>query len=57
MEAATQMHIEDQLEILVRQLLQGSAAHDAGVVDQDVDAPVVVQCRLDDRLAARGSCH
>ena len=52
MERATQVHIEHRVEVLVAHLFQRAATDVARVVDQDVDAAVVLERGLDDRLAA-----
>ena len=44
-EGAAQMDIDDGVEVLVAHLFQRPAPHGAGVVDEDVDPPVVVQRR------------
>ena len=54
MERAAQVHVEDGLEVVVGHLLQRCATDVSGVVDEDVDAAVVLQRRVDDRLAAAG---
>src|SRR5262249_37817122 len=48
---AAQMDVQHRIEVLVRHLLQGRGPDDPGVVDQDVDAAVVIERRLDDRAA------
>src|SRR5882724_7009476 len=46
------MDIHDGLEVLVRHLAQRSWTNIARVVDEDVDAAVVIERRLNDRPAA-----
>ena len=57
MECAAQMNVQYQLEIRVGHFLQRRAANDPGIVDEDVDPSVMVERRLDDRLAAFGRGH
>jgi hypothetical protein len=54
MEPATQMNVQDSFEILVRHLIEGSAANDACIVDENIDPAVTIQRRLDHRFAALG---
>jgi hypothetical protein len=54
MERTAQVDVDDGLEILVRHLFQRCAAHDSGVVDEDVDPAVTLEGRVDDRLASVG---
>src|SRR5581483_4081535 len=56
-ECAAQVHVEHRVEVLVAQFFQRTAANVAGVVDQDVDATVVVQRGLHDCAAAFGGAH
>src|SRR6185437_326981 len=51
-EGAAQMDIDDGFEVAVAHLLQRCRSDIPGVVDEDVDATVAVQGRVDDRLAA-----
>ena len=53
-ERALQVDVEDDLEVLRRELRERLVAQDAGVVDDDVDASEAVDRGLDDRLAALG---
>jgi hypothetical protein len=48
------MHVDNGPEILVADFLQRAVADIPGVVDEDVDPAVVLERRLDDRLAAFG---
>jgi hypothetical protein len=43
--------LEDQVPVLVLHVLEADVAQDAGVVDQDVDAPKGLDGRLDDLVA------
>ena len=43
MERSAQMHVQDHFEVLVCDLLQRAAPNDPGVVDQDVDPPVMIE--------------
>ena len=52
MECAAQVDIQHRVEVLVTHFFQRCAAHDPGVVDEDVDAAVRIERRGDDRLAA-----
>ena len=45
------MDIDDEVPVLVGHVLEGDVAEDTSVVDEDVDAAVVVDCGLDDLLA------
>ena len=56
-EGAAQVNVDHGLEVVVGHLLQRRPANVSGVVNEDVDAAVVVQCRVDDRLAARRGRH
>src|SRR5262249_53592263 len=49
--------IQHRVEVLVAHLFQRCAAHDPGVVDEDVDAAVHIERRVDDRLAAGCGGH
>ena len=47
--------VENRVKVFVRHFFQRAATNIAGVVDEDVDPSVLVERRLDDGLAARGS--
>ena len=57
MKCAAQVHIEHGIEVRLRHFLQGRCADVAGVVDEDVDPAEVVQCGLNNGVAALGGCH
>jgi hypothetical protein len=57
MKRAHQMDVDDRLEILVADLVQRAVADIAGIMDEDVDAAVMVERRLDDRPAAGRRRH
>lgn len=48
---AGDVHLDDQVPVLVLEVLEGNVAQDAGVVDEDVDAAKGLDGRLDDALA------
>ena len=52
MEGTVQVHAENCGELVPRHLLQWAWAIDAGIVDQNVDAAEVQDCRFDDRSTA-----
>lgn len=45
------MDLDDEVKVLVLDVLEANVAQDAGVVNEDVDAPVVADGRLDDAVA------
>ena len=47
------MHGNNQIPVLVLHVLEADVSQDTGVVDQHVDAAVVLDGRLDDLLAVR----
>jgi len=52
MEGASQVDIDNGFEVVVAHLLQRRPANIPGILNEDVDAAVAVQGRVDDRLAA-----
>ena len=57
MKCTAQMDIDHGVEVLVGHLFQGGATNIARIVDKDVDAAIVTERRVDDRLAARSRRH
>src|ERR1700722_15662165 len=53
---ASQVGVENRVEIDIAGVLEQVVAHDAGVVDQGVDLPKLFQCQVDQPLRSVGIC-